>query len=190
MVTGLEGLVCGEDGNSIVWQYIQELVLQYCSTDIKAHPSRWISAREQQRGNSCVSGQEKQRKRRKRAGWTGWVSGSIRVLNRTSDFWRRVELVENVGLPAEPQSLSSDFKRRTSDHVVCEAVWRQALVDVIVRYQASTAIQTNMGVYACNIRLARNILVIHLHANEYLACQLWVIVVYEMNIYQMICGKS
>lgn len=79
---------------------------------------------------SCVSGQEKQRKRRKRAGWTGSVYGSIRVLNRTSDFWSRVELVENVGLPAEPQSLSSDFKRRTSDHVVCKAVWRQAFVNV------------------------------------------------------------
>lgn len=35
---------CEGDGNSVVWQYIQKVVLQYGSTDIKAHPSRWISA--------------------------------------------------------------------------------------------------------------------------------------------------
>jgi hypothetical protein len=31
-------------------------------------------------------------------------------LDRTSDFWSRVELVEHVGLLAESESLSSDAK--------------------------------------------------------------------------------
>jgi len=44
MVIGLVVFDCDGDGNSVIWQYIQKVVLQYCSTDIKAHPSRWISA--------------------------------------------------------------------------------------------------------------------------------------------------
>ena len=93
----------------------------------------------------------------------GSVYGSIRILNRTSDFWSRVELVEHFGWPAGPESLSSDVKVAQSNDLLTtwRVFWtmRQSSVDAAARCPVITILQLSK----CVIGLAENILAVHLY---------------------------
>ena len=139
---------CNEDGNSVTWQYIQEVILQYCSTEIKARPSRWISAQA-----------SLMRKPRTHVYPGRKSNGNARVgLRKHPNFEPNIRLLESCGSGGAFRVASrarvavlrreDSTVERSPDHVASKAFWtmRQSSTDAAARCPVITILQLSKGV--------------------------------------------